>query len=396
MSTNNQGMGGVKIEHIAFEASTQIGMQAPNEFPGARESDDRKFLPKIEVGAPYGVKVGKTPVYDCEPFDTSWLSPGGKYTLGIGNKWNIRVGGGGIFTESLGPILINGDIQLTDMDKGYFVQAKLVQMLGKKRVYIGGKRGDLHFDDLYIQGNTTFFNNVIFNGGAYVNGELICNHITTQKMQCTTEFNDDIKSYINPAMSFHVYNGASLAAKKYVQEGLLSAGWRAIDWTDSDEKLQGGMVDIEWFIDLDPLWQLFPGLGELLGIAVRQFHLPCKIAFPNGISLISDATDTQNAGMYTIVTSKPRIIGDAITKSDTMGPGHQHAFQAPAVKYIEGTSAIYAEAAKITQRTPLSHEQTHPNGCGTLEQAKKDIQKQGENAFKKYLKKFLEWCNPFA
>lgn len=396
MSTNNQGMGGVKIEHIAFEASTQIGTQAPNEFLGARESEDRVFLPKADVGAPYGVKVGKVPVYDCEPIDTSWLVPGGKYTLGIGNKWNIRVGGGGVLMESLGPIMIDGEIVVNDVKKGFFVQSKLVQFIGKKRVFIGGKRGDLHFDDLYIQGNTTFFNNVVFNGGAYVNGELICNHITTQMMQCTTEFNEDIKAYINPAMSFHVYNGASLAAKKYVQEGLLSAGWRAIDWTGADEKLQGGMVDIEWFIDLDPILQLLPGLGEVLGAVIRQIHIPCKIAFPKGISLISDATDSQNAGMYTVVTSKPRMIGESVLKSDTMGPGHQHAFQAPAVKYVGSTAELYAEAAKIQNRTPLSHEQTHPNGCGTLEQAKKDLQEQGESAFKKYMKRFLDWCNPFA
>ena len=396
MSTNNQGMGGVKIEHIALEAATHIGMQAPNTFLGVREADDRVFLPTLKVGAPHGCKVDKEPHYTCDPVDTSSLIPGGKYTLGVGNKWTIRVGGGGIYTETLGPIMTDGEIVVNNIEKGFFVQTKLFQVIAKKRVFIGGKRGDLHFDNLYIQGNTTFFNNVTFNGGTYINGELMCNHITTQKMQCTTEFNDDIKSYINPAMSFHIYNGESLAALKYVREGLLSGIWTAIDWTDIDEKLQGGMVDIELFVNLDPILQLLPGLGEIIGAAIRQIHIPCKIAFPKGISLISDASDFENPSLYTLVTSKQRTPGEAVQKSDTMGPGHQHAFQGPAVKYVDNTMSIYEEAKKITENTPMSHAANCPNGAASFDDAMKNLKSQGESAFKKYSKKFLDWCNPFS
>ena len=38
MATNNEGMGGSVIEHIALEKVTLIGMQSPNEFPSTRES----------------------------------------------------------------------------------------------------------------------------------------------------------------------------------------------------------------------------------------------------------------------------------------------------------------------------------------------------------------------
>lgn len=390
MSTNNQGMGGVKIEHIALEGSTLIGMQAPNKFISSRQSEDRKFMPTCEILGSQGCKVGRTPVYDCEPVDTSFLVTGGRYTLGVGNKWNIRVGGGGIYLESLGPILVDGDIIVNDYEKGYFVQANLVQLIGKKRVFIGGKRGDLHFDELFVQGNTTFFNNVIFNGGMYVNGELMCNHITTQRQQNTTDFNEDTQAFVNPAMSFHIYNGASLAAKKYVNEGLLSGLFNALDVSDTDEKLQGGMVDIELFLNLDWLTQVIPGIDIIL----RQIHIPCKIAFPKGISLISDATDMQQPGIYTSIHSKPRVIGEAIKKSDTVGPGHQHTFSGPAVKYMNSTQEMYSHARKIHDKTPLPHEPAVPNGFESLDAAKEDLLNQGQNYVKKWGQKLLDWCNP--
>ena len=41
-------------------------------------------------------------------------------------------------------------------------------------------RFDMIFDDIYFQGNANFVNNVHINGGLYVNGELICRHMTAQ------------------------------------------------------------------------------------------------------------------------------------------------------------------------------------------------------------------------
>ena len=54
-------MGGVKIEHIALEGSTLIGMQAPNKFISSRQSEDRKFMPTCEILGSQGCKVGRTP-----------------------------------------------------------------------------------------------------------------------------------------------------------------------------------------------------------------------------------------------------------------------------------------------------------------------------------------------
>ena len=394
MATNNEGMGGVKIEHIAVEASTQIGTQAPNKFVGAIESDDRVTLPVLNISPTKGCTIKTPKFYDCDPIDTSWLGYGGYYTLGVGNKWNIRVGGGGIYTETSGPIVVVGEISTHQLAKGFFVQTNLFQVIAKKRMHLMGTRLDLEFKELYLRGNAKFLNNVIVNGGMYVNGELICNHITTQKQANLTEFNSDNKAFINPAMSFHIYNGSSLAAKKYVHEGLLSGIWNAIDWTDADEKFQGGMIDVEVFFNLDPILQLLPGLGDIIGTVLRQIHIPVKVAFPKGISLISDATDSQNAALYTTLTSRPRILGESMDGSDTFGPGHQHSFSGPACNYVNSTTDVYAAAKDIEQDKPLLHKSTVPNGADSIEKAKEEIMKMGQDYVEKYVTEFGKMMLP--
>ena len=86
MATNNDGMGGVKIEHIALEQTTLIGVQSPNKRPSTRESNDRVKIPTVKFKDTTGITVVEEPVYDCDVIDNSWLSYGGKYTLGVGNK----------------------------------------------------------------------------------------------------------------------------------------------------------------------------------------------------------------------------------------------------------------------------------------------------------------------
>lgn len=396
MATNNEGMGGVVIEHIALEKTTLIGMQAPNSFPSTREADDRLLLPELTISPNKGCEIRDTPAYDCEPIDTSWLSYGGKYTLGVGNKWHIRVGSGGIHTETIGPVMNDYEIVINNAKKGFFVQTNLFQVNIGKRGMMAGTRMDFNFDETNFHGNTRFLNNAIVNGGLYVNGELICNHITTQKQMGMTSFNEDNKAYINPAQSFHIFNGASSAAQKYVNEGLLNGLWRAIDWSDAEEKLQGGMVDIEFFVNLDPILQLLPGLGEIIGGAVRQIHIPCKIAFPKGISLISDAVDYNDPTAYSTINSGVRVPGMTMKKEDVFGPGHTHQYAGPACNYTSDTTSTYAQGQQVLQDEPLKHKKTVFGGADSIEKAKEEITNMGQNYIKDYGKRILNFINPFS
>lgn len=390
MATNNDGMGGVKIEHIALEQTTLIGVQSPNKRPSTRESNDRVKIPTVKFKDTTGITVVEEPVYDCDVIDNSWLSYGGKYTLGVGNKWHIRVGAGGIYTETLGPKITDGEMIINNAKKGFIVQCKLFQLISTERTMISGKRLDFDFDMTQFIGNVTFANNVLMNGGLYVNGELMCNHITTQKQMNTTDFNEDTQGFINPDMSFHVYQGQSLAAKTYVLDGILGGVFNALDATDSDELLSGCQIDADIMLNTDFLTQILPGLD----VVVKVINIPIKISFPKGISLLSDATFHQNPTIYPTIHSKPRILGDAKEKSDIFGPGHQHTFAGPSCSLIGDTQSMYNEGKKITETTPLKHKSNCWNGAESIDKAIEEGKEVAESYFSKYLKKMKEFFLP--
>ena len=137
-----------------------------------------------------------------------------------------------------------------------------------------------------------------------------------------------------------------------------------------------------------------PGLGDIIGTILRQIHIPVKVAFPKGISLISDATDAQNAALYTTLTSRPRILGESMDGSDTFGPGHQHSFSGPACNYVNSTTDVYAAAKDIEQDKPLLHKSTVPNGADSIEKAKEEIMKMGQDYVEKYVTDFGKMMLP--
>lgn len=395
MTTGNDSMGGVKVSHIALEETKLIGMQAPNVRPSSRESKDRKTLPTLLMSDSKGCTVKNRPVYDCEPIDNSWLSYGGKYTLGVGNKWHIRVGAGGIYTETKGPIMVDGEIAIHNIKKGFFIQSNLVQALAKERMFFGGERIDFDFNEYYFNGNVSFINNVVMNGGLYVNGELMCNHITTQKQFNLTEFSEDTHGFINPAMSFHIFQGQSAAAIKYTQKSLLGTLFEGLDVTDADERID--WIEAELALNTDWIEQVLPGLNDVgIGLIKMLLCLPIKLKFPKGISLISDVTDTENPTLYPLLQATPRIPGiSSQDKSDLFGPGHQHSYASPACNYVEDTKAMYKEGKKIQQETPLEHKPTVANGANSINEAISQIKDMATNYLKKYGKKILEWFSPF-
>lgn len=395
MATNNDGMGGTKIEHIALEQTTLIGMQSPNEFPSTRQAEDRVSLPNFTISPLKGGEVQNGKFYDCEPIDTSWLSYGGKYTLGIGNKWHVRVGGGGMHFETIGPVINDGEIVINNAKKGYFIQSNLVQIFAAKRAMIAGTRLDFDFDETYFKGNVTFLNNVTMNGGIYVNGEMMCNHLTTQKGQGMTSFNDAVTSYINPAQSFHIFQGMSLAATIETPKSLLGTLFEGLDITDADDNQS--WIEAELCLNTDFLEQLLPGLNDAgIGLIKMLLCLPIKLKFPKGICLISDALYSQNPVIFKTITSAPRIIGQSILKPDTYGPGHTHTFPTPACNFISDTTAMYSEGQKIMQSTPLKHKSNVFNGAESIDKAKEEVIAMAEEYGKKYGEKLLEMCNPFS
>ena len=361
---NNDGMGGVKIEHIANELITMIGMQAPNVRPSTRESNKRTAVPTVSMSNNTGARLKDVPVYDCDMIDNSNLSYCGKYTLGIGNKWHVRCGSGGIYMETTGPTVYDGETITVNGKKSYSIQTKLFQVMCEERGMISGKRLDFKFDQIQFMGNVTFANNVMFNGGIYTNGELVANHLTTQRQQNITEVNDEIVGYINPKMSFHVYQGYSKAATLYTPKSLLGTALEGLDITDTDDNME--WIEAELAINTDFITQIIPGLDKVGLEPLKMIAaLPIKLKFPVGISIISDALDTQFPTVYPKIKAMPRVVGEAIKDNDMFGPGHSHSFSGPACTLLDSTQDVYRTGANVANSSNTPHNGVVANGYST-------------------------------
>lgn len=377
MGLNNDGFSGVDIEQIALEKTIIVGTQAPNTFPCVKIDDNGKSLLKMEIATSGGTIINSTAGYDCSYVDNSWLSHGGIYSLSVGNKINISAGAGGFEWITSGPSRLNTPFQDFLCTHAFNVNTRLFTVASTQRTHLMGTRCDIQYDEIYMIGNTNFTNNVHINGSLFVNGELYCSHMTCQQQTNFTSPSDTIKGFINPGQSFLVFNGASLASKELIQPTL---GWTQLDKLPD----KPGMVDCYIAIELpDPI-----GLIEV----------PCRIGFPNGISLMSDATHTIVPQAQTIVMSAgTRQPGCGINKSDLTGPGHMHSFIGPACQSAKNTGSFLKEAKEAMEsETPSKAKPTMPNGVATLEQVPKMIVDACQNSLIEYGKQIWDDINPFG
>ena len=377
MGQNNDGIAGVDVENIAIEKNIIVGMQAPNKFPTIKSDENGRSLPKMEVASNGGTQVLSSSGYNCSHVDTSWLAHCGKYTVAAGNKIILTSGAGGFEVTNSG--VSKFFCRYTDFVSidGFTLTTRLFTVTTTKRMELAGARFDLIYDEIYVQGNANFINNVHINGGLYVNGELICQHMTTQTQKNLTSMSDKTVAYLSPSQSFHVFNGASIAAKSLCQ----NIAWSAL------AELPDSPAYVDCYIAL-----MLPEPFDAL------LNVPCKIAFPKGVSLLSDAVFTLQPQSSTVATQGAnRPLGGNRNKPDIKGPAHQHSFNGPACRYTENTAELFEKAKKLTSTTePVAASPTIPNGLETMEEFTAQVKEAAENEAKSWLSDMWDWINPFS
>lgn len=376
MGQNNDGIAGVDVENIAIEKSVFVGMQAPNTFPCMKIDENGRSLPKMEVASNGGTQVLSSSGYNCSYVDTSWLAHCGKFNVAVGNKITLTSGAGGFEVTTSG--ISKFFCRYTDFVSvdGFTLTTKLFTVSTTKRMELAGARFDLIYDENYIHGNTNFLRNVHINGGLYVNGELICQHITTQAQTNMTSMSDKTEAYLNPGQSFHIFNGASIAAKSLCQ---------TVPWS-----LLAELPDSPAYIDCY--------IALMLPSPLDLINVPCKIAFPKGVSLLSDAVFTLQPQSSTVATQGAnRALGGSRNKPDIKGPAHQHSFKGPACRYTEDTSELFDKAKEMTSNPePARALGAVPNGLESLEMFANQAKTAAENEAKGWLSDMWDWINPFG
>lgn len=340
---NNDGLAGFSTEQIAVEKNIIVGMQAPNNFPCVKIDENGKSLPKMIVAENGGTQVISSTGYNCSCADTSWLSYCGKYNISAGNKINLSSGGGGVEVVTTGPFRIHNRYTDFISTHAFSLNTRLFTAAATKRMQFAGGRCDFNFDATYFSGNVNFLKNVHVNGGMFVNGELICRHITTQAQTNLTEVSEDLEGYINPKQNF-TFIGGSIP-------------------------LTITITGISGLVDGDAR----PCTGVINGEAVATFNGNV----PN-IKILSNA-----------------FINTGI--ADVKMPGHTHVYKTPACNFLDNSAAVCAEAKKLTESdTPFEAKATYPNGQESMDMFIEQVKEMVEQQAKNWVKNWFEQFNPFS
>ena len=192
--------GGSVIDVISKNIHQVIGLTF-NDFEPYRKDTQGKLVPygiKIEKGGVYP-QYAPSPLVEAVHVDDL---PGGDYDLTVCSKYCMRVGGGGIRMQTVGNMTLGGQI-ITIAGEQLLFSAK------SEIAFDAGSRFDVEADIITLRprvverdgkktqqvgifGSLNIAQNLIVRGGAHIEGELSCQHITAPREWHLTEVEPQI------------------------------------------------------------------------------------------------------------------------------------------------------------------------------------------------------------
>ena len=173
------GTGGDDISLLKRHKYHQIGAVF-NDFPSVRIDPKGRSQPLEIVVSKTGAFKNQDYFPHIEEVDNSSNFPCGNDDKIVGNRYTRTVGSGGIQLKSTGNMELAGTILKTGFTR--------VHINASHGIVIGSENGielqsiktiTLRTDrQVYVEGALGVRNNLIVGGGAYVEGELYCHHIT--------------------------------------------------------------------------------------------------------------------------------------------------------------------------------------------------------------------------
>jgi hypothetical protein len=174
------GNGGDEEEFVYRDKVEVIGATF-NDYPSIRVD------PKGRGGVADGVLVGKKTSFvntdavpHVEDVDNNSMYPTGNYDLTVGNRYNVKVGSGGIQIKSTGGVEIGGTTFKVAANKTNIQSADGVNISSESIVEIQSKNNiSLRSNrQIYIEPSLGVKNNTVIGGSSYTEGEIYVNHIT--------------------------------------------------------------------------------------------------------------------------------------------------------------------------------------------------------------------------
>lgn len=178
---SNLGDGGSMNINVARNARLVVGATVNNN-PQATVDFKGRQVPSAIVVSGAGVTTAVAGAPEVNEVDNYSMFPCGTYTLEIGNFFNVKVGGGGINMITSGSVNIVTDTVLKLGALQTIVGGDDVVIKGDKNVSIESSNLNLNSgDQIILNSNVGVSNNIIVNGGAYIDGEVCLNHITAPR-----------------------------------------------------------------------------------------------------------------------------------------------------------------------------------------------------------------------
>ena len=196
MPQSLKGDTGVNISTVLNDKVTIVGDHA-NLNPTVRTDPTGTEINNYAIGETTGMAQTKSFIPKYTALDNAGDFHGGTFTTTVMNSLNFEVAGGGINFNTSGNINIcswGGVFNIVSTTE-FGVTADVVKLNITNTLMVNGPTLYVNTDETIFDKNVIFGNNIMVNGGAAINGELIANHITTQRQIYFTEECDTLLGY---------------------------------------------------------------------------------------------------------------------------------------------------------------------------------------------------------
>jgi hypothetical protein len=197
------GLGGSEMVHITKHKLETIGLMM-NDYPCVRIDPIGKLERNGMLVLPGGVVENMAPCSLLEEVHVDDL-PGGTYTLDVCNRFNTYVGAGGISFKTVGNMEIGG-AKVTITGEQLNLGSRNEININSSRVSIVADILSLrqkNYEQVFVDSSLGISKNLVVGGGAHIEGELSCHHITAPVEIQETEQTDLYGQLLN-GLSFDV------------------------------------------------------------------------------------------------------------------------------------------------------------------------------------------------
>lgn len=172
------GDGGGGVECIARNKIVNVGA-AVNTHPQAWVNPIGREVPSAVMVSEAGAMTTVTGVPEYNEVDNASMFPCGTYSIQVGNRFNVKAGGGGINLSTTGKIQLQTDGIIKIGAYQIVEAAEDIIINGTQNLSITSPNLNLTCpNQIVLNGSVGVNSNMIVKGSTYVNGEVYLNHIT--------------------------------------------------------------------------------------------------------------------------------------------------------------------------------------------------------------------------